>query len=143
MKRIAFLLLCFSLVLSCNPGQKKGEASDAQQEDQQLIGGEKDEQGCVAAAGETWSELLQACVRIIDEGIRLNPIEREEGEAVISIFALFDKDKTKVEIFLSNEDATTIILDKTENGLYQNELLSFNSEENALYIGDILIYKAE
>ena len=38
----------------------------------QLIGGNKDEHGCLTAAGYTWSELRRDCIRIFEDGVRVN-----------------------------------------------------------------------
>ena len=36
-----------------------------------LVGNDKDEHGCIASAGYTWSELLQECIRPFEKGIKL------------------------------------------------------------------------
>lgn len=38
----------------------------------QLIGGNKDEHGCLTAAGYTWSELRRDCIRIFEDGVRVD-----------------------------------------------------------------------
>lgn len=38
----------------------------------QLIGGNKDEHGCLTAAGYTWSELRGDCIRIFEDGVRVD-----------------------------------------------------------------------
>ena len=39
----------------------------------QLIGENKDEHGCLTAAGYTWSELRRDCIRIFENGVRQQP----------------------------------------------------------------------
>ena len=38
----------------------------------QLIRGNKDEHGCLTAAGYTWSELRRGCIRIFEDGVRVD-----------------------------------------------------------------------
>ena len=145
MKKIAFLLLSVSLLFACNTGQKKSETTDAEQQavEEQLVGDDRDEHGCIGSAGEIWSEMLESCVRLFDDAIRLNPVEVQEGEAVISAFALLNEDQSKVEIFLPEMDGVSMILEKSADGHFQNELVRYDVEEVALYLGGELVFKAE
>lgn len=70
--------------------------------EQQTVGGEKDDRGCLTAAGETWSELKQNCIQVFNSAQQLNPVATNTDEAVISAFVLFDDDKSKVECKKSN-----------------------------------------
>ena len=56
----------------------------------QLIGGNKDEHGCLTAAGYTWSELRRDCIRIFEDGVRVNDP---------SLHAGFAADSSRVEVF--------------------------------------------
>lgn len=58
MKKLALVLVCFLVLTSC-----------AQKE---LIGGQRDEHGCLGPAGYTWNEDIGACVREweLDDGQR-------------------------------------------------------------------------
>lgn len=144
MRKLAFLLLSIAVLISCNNAQKQNESQEAEQEGtEQAIGGDKDEHGCLTAAGETWSELLQSCVKVFEVGVRLNPTEAVEGEAVVSAFAVFNEDKSKVELFLPVESDEVVILEKAEGEVYQNDVYKFNAEEAALYVNDEVKFKAE
>ena len=144
MRKLAFLLLSIAVLISCNNAQNKSESQEAEQEvTEQAIGGDKDEHGCLTAAGETWSELLQSCVKVFEVGVRLNPTETVEGEAVVSAFAVFNEDKSKVELFLPVESDEVVILEKAEGEVYQNDVYKFNAEEAALYVNDEVKFKAE
>lgn len=73
----------------------------------QLIGGEKDAHGCNAAAGFTWSEVRQDCIRLFEAGVRLN--SATDSTATTSAFIVFSADSAKVEVFLPNEDIHPVL----------------------------------
>lgn len=146
MKKVALLSLgIFALTACNNPKNTSSEDTEIQtitETEQSTIGQEKDEHGCLTASGEIWSEIKQGCVQIFNIGQRLNPIEVNSGEAVISAFVLFGDDKSKLELFLPNEKETTI-LEKGENDVYQNDFLKFDAKDSTLYIKNEKKYKAE
>lgn len=140
MKKIIVYTLTLFAFAACNNTKSNSAKSNEQtvqtttQEEQPSIGGQKDAHDCLTAAGQTWSELKQDCIQVFKEGQRLNPVNQKSDEAVISAFVVFNDAKTKVELFLPNNDTTTIILDKTEANVYQNKEYVFNSKETAIYI---------
>ncbi len=142
MKRIYFLLFAICVLSACNNGddQSEDKSKDQPQTEQAAVGGDKDEHGCLTAAGETWSEIKQRCVRLFDIGVRLNPVEVNEQEAVLSAFVLFNDDKSKAELFLPKENGS-IILDKTGGNEYSREAYKFDASQSVLYIGDTPKYK--
>jgi len=143
MKKVVVLSLGFFVLTACNKAKNdSSENTEEQITTEELIGGEKDKHGCLTAAGETWSELQQGCIQVFEVGQRLNPIEVAEGEAVISTFVLFNDDRSKLELFLPNKNET-IILDKNEEELYQNDTFRFDTKDLTLYIDDKQMYKAE
>ena len=98
-----------------------------------LVGGDTDEHGCLPSAGQTWSELRQTCLQIFEAGVRLNPVDAKENEAVISAFVLFNEDKSKVEVFTPNNGQA--ILEKSAQGdSYENTTFKYNDKEGILYI---------
>lgn len=140
MKKIIVYTLTLFAVAACNNLKSNSAKNNEQttetstQTEQPSIGGQKDAHDCLTAAGQTWSELKQDCIQVFKEGQRLNPVNQKSDEAVISAFVVFNDAKTKVELFLPNNDTTTIILDKTEANVYQNKEYVFNSKETAIYI---------
>jgi hypothetical protein len=144
MKKVALLSLGIFVLTACN-NQKNNSSENAEEQtatEQSTIGGDKDEHGCLTASGETWSEIKQGCVQIFDIGQRLNPIEVNNEEAVISAFVLFNDDKSKLELFLPNEKGTTI-LNKAEGNVYENDSLKFDTKDSTLYINNEKKYKAK
>lgn len=133
-----FLTLTLFVCIACNKTNTKTangsiEEEHSQKEQMKAVGGEKDNHGCISATGETWSELRQTCLRVFEEGLRLDPIQTE-GEAIISAFVIFNKDQSKVEVFLPQEDVTSIILDKKAIDNYENDIYKFDAKEVVLYI---------
>ncbi|MDO4228790.1 MAG: hypothetical protein Q4C98_03180 [Capnocytophaga sp.] len=142
MKKIAFLASVF-MIVACNNSTQQNKNQEVTEEKEVLLGGEKDKHGCIAAAGETWSELRQTCLQIFNEGKRLNPTEVKENEAVISAFVLFNEDKSKAELFLPSDAERNIILSKTGEHIYEAEKYKYDSQSAVLYIDSVEKYKGE
>lgn len=62
----------------------------------QLIGGNKDEHGCLTAAGYTWSELRRDCIRIFEDGVR---VDAPSLQPSLTSYAVFAADSSRVEVF--------------------------------------------
>jgi len=62
----------------------------------QLIGGNKDEHGCLTAAGYTWSELRGDCIRIFEDGVRVDDPSLQPS---LASYAVFAADSGRVEVF--------------------------------------------
>lgn len=105
------------------------------------VGGQRDEHGCLVAAGQTWSKLQKKCLQIFNEGLRLNPL-KPQGSAVLSAFVLYNEDKTKIELFLPTEKET-IILDELLEGSYRKDIYWFDAATETLYINKEASFKAE
>lgn len=79
MKKIIFSLALASLMLACCTSQKATESLEAAAEDttsevvgdtlvnRPLLGGDRDEHGCIPSAGYIWCEKLQKCIRPWEE----------------------------------------------------------------------------
>ena len=146
MKKIAFLALGVILFAGCNNAQqsKSAEKTDSlAKEETPSIGGDKDEHGCLVGAGQTWSEVKQGCIQVFNVGTRLNPVDVKEGDAIISAFVVANDDKSKMELFLPDDNKTTIILDKTENNTYQKDTYKYDADKSDLYVNGTVKYKGE
>lgn len=98
-----------------------------------IAGADRDEHGCVASAAYTWSELKRDCIRAFEVGHRLNPIDVPEGEAVESVFIVFNDDKTRAELFLPADNKENIILGRIEGNVYEKGKYRFDETTFALY----------
>ena len=67
---LSALILCPGLLFSCGQHKAKQE-SLAENEANDMVGIDKDEHGCIASAGYTWSEVQLNCIRLFESGIRL------------------------------------------------------------------------
>lgn len=129
MKKIN-ILACLLLLFSCS-----GEYNP-------LVGVVKMKESCIGSAGESWSELRKKCIRVFEDGVRLNPIEFEKGKAVISSFIVFNAERTKAELFLADSDKT-IILNQVEDGKYANAGFFYETKTGLLAKNGKLLYKKE
>ena len=140
MKKAITLIFTVLVLVSC--GHSK-DSNKAEKKQNITVGGDKTKEGCKKSAGYTWSVLKQDCIRVFEDGLRLNPIEaKEKGEAVYSAFVVYNDDKSKLELFILNEDKS-VILPKTEDGKYSTEKYTFNASTNTLSINDKEAYKAD
>lgn len=60
-----------------------------------MVGSDKDEHGCIASAGYTWSEVQKDCIRLWEKGVRMNAVD----DAGKTLFLVFSPDSTQVELF--------------------------------------------
>lgn len=140
MKKTALILLCNFILAACNSVSKK-ENKEEKEEEITSVGGTKDEKGCLVSAGETWSEIKQSCVQIFNIAQRLNPIHPNEGEAIMSAFVLFDDEQSELELFLPDNENTSILTLK-DNGVYEADEYQYNSQDSTLYVNDEATFKA-
>ena len=138
MKKVFITVISMLALAACNNNAQQQDTaaadSTAQAQEAPAIGGDRDEHGCIPSAGQSWSQLRQECVQVFEVGTRLNPVEKKEGEAVISAFVLFNDDRSKAEIFLPNSDVESISLDKAADGIYKADRYAFNDAEQVLYV---------
>lgn len=100
-------LLCAGTLLAgcASNREKKVEAAD-KAEKAGMVGNDRDEHGCIASAGYTWSEVQKDCIRLWEKGVRLSAVE-DTGK---TLFLVFSPDSMQVELFFSAEDAPNEIL---------------------------------
>lgn len=72
-----------------------------------LVGADVDSHGCKASAGYTWSEVRQNCIRLFEDGVRMNSVT--DTAATSSAFIVFSGDSTKVEVFLPENTAHPVL----------------------------------
>lgn len=106
--------------------------------------GEEDGFGCAYTAGYRYSYLLADCIRVFEQGFRLNPIE-DEGNLEndlenneVSCFVLFAKDGKEAEIFLPQQEKSMVLERNTIKSIYSKDGWQLNTEK-----GMVLKYKDE
>ena len=126
MKKIIFIFSILTFVVSCKPKDGDSSPEEAQTKakqtkDSTIVGADKDENGCLASAGYTWSKLNKECVRVFT-GIQLNPANDVATEdATLCAYVLFNESSDKAEVFLPDEKS--FILTRASQGkpwIYQD-----------------------
>ena len=79
---LSALILCTGLLFSCGQ-QKAKQESLAENEANEMVGNDKDEHGCIASAGYTWSEVQQNCIRLFESGIRLEATDGKSSAYIV------------------------------------------------------------
>lgn len=65
------------------------------------IGVAKDAHGCNAAAGYTWSEVRQKCIRTFEEGVKFKAAAGQDS--TLAAYVVFAIDSLKAEVFLPDQ----------------------------------------
>ena len=109
MKVVSMCLICAGALLTgCGNGGKKEAETSERKEKEAVVGSDKDEHGCSASAGYTWSEVQKDCIRLWEKGVRMNAVD----DAGKTLFLVFSPDSTQVELFFSEEGVSNEILDR-------------------------------
>lgn len=103
MKKLLPLFFLFTFFTSCDYVLKKKENNAIVKSDSVPELGipiEKDKNGCVKEAGYKWSIIKDDCIRVSDEGFRLNPIDDLSNlEPTKSAYVLLSEEKLQAEVF--------------------------------------------
>ena len=70
-----------------------------------LVGGDRDEHGCIGSAGYVWCEVQKDCIRLFEKGIRTEAVDGSDASA----FIVFSPDSTQLELFFSNNQPNEIL----------------------------------
>ena len=149
MKKTIFILaFAITLLVSCKPTTEESflDNSEGLVEsivDSTLTGIDKDENGCLASAGYTYSKVNKECVKAFT-GIQLNPINKPTNEdETLSVYVLFDETGDKAEVFMPNQQSIILIRESEGKAwIYKNyELIPykgyvFKDGGKILYAGD-------
>lgn len=108
------IILCTGLILSLSckrnekPDLKSINSKPKMEKDSTIVGADKDENGCLASAGYTWSKVNKECVQIFN-GIGLDPIIKKNDDAINSTYVLFSEDGNLAEVFLAGQDDSMVL----------------------------------
>jgi hypothetical protein len=145
MKKTFTLSVVALAFAACNNGtpQQTDNAAEEPTTPQQemMVGGDRDEHGCIGSAGYSWSALRGECIQVFEVGTRLNPVDVEQEEAVISAFIVSKEgDNSQVELFITGEDQN-LILKKEADGTFKNGKYTYNAQTNELSVDGKVAYK--
>ncbi len=140
MKKLILTAVCLVGLSACDKSAKTTENNS--KSEKPAVGSDKDDHECVASAGQTWSELKQDCIQVFNEGFRLNPVDPQKDAAVISAFVLLSDDQNKLELFLPDQAGRpAVILNKADQGTYQNDQYTYDPDKSVLYVQGIEKYR--
>lgn len=144
MKRLNFVaVIIASMAIACNNSPKEQEINQQDSiQETSSIGGNKDKHGCLTSAGQTWSQIKNDCIQVFSVGIRLNPIQVDSTEAIISAFVVPNSDSTAYELFLADQEEN-VILNKQDNETFGEGKYLYNRIAGELSIDQKVAYKAE
>ena len=144
MKKIFTLSVATLAFAACNnnPQQADNAAQEpTATEEAPMVGDDRDEHGCIGSAGYTWSALRGECIQTFEVGTRLNPVDVEEEEAVISAFIVSkDGDNSQVELFITGEEQNPILKQEAD-GTFKNGKYTYNAQTKELSIDGKVMYK--
>ncbi len=108
---LCFTIISFVVLLICDTTKALAQTTPTiTKEHLVLVGGDRDEHGCIGSAGYTWSNVQGQCVRLWEIGIRLEATPWEHwpknggiGPVRLSAFILFNKQRNKAELFIQGK----------------------------------------
>lgn len=113
-KAIVLPMLFITLLLS---------ACMAQNNSNKEAGGDRDAHGCIGSAGYQWSVLKEKCIRLFEDGIRLDPKAEGLDQTTVAyiVFKSIDED-AKVELFVPTEKPVLLPkVGKDDAGTWKNK----------------------
>lgn len=107
-----------------------------------MVGNDHDNHGCLASAGYQWSPLANQCVRLFEQGVRLNPTDTSQTS---SAFVLFNADQTLAELHLPSGEMLALTRQGAEgNWSWQgSDYTLFIWKGYVLKSGDKVLYQGE
>lgn len=103
MKNLLIVIAITSIFISCKLNDATDEEVKEPVKDSTIVGADKDDDGCLASAGYTWSKLNKECVKAFT-GIQLNPASDAATEdETLCAYVLFNEEGDQAEIFLPDD----------------------------------------
>ena len=141
---LPIIAVCFTACNNTTPNQSENTTETPEvTQDAPMVGGDKDEHGCLPSAGQSWSALRGECIQVFEVGTRLNPVEVNMNDAIISTFIVAKEgDNSQVELFITTEETHTL-LKQEKDGTYKNGKYVYNPKMQELSIDGKVAYKGE
>lgn len=133
MKKLFLFAATLFLFASCEYILKDRDDDEVEIKTQKriVLGTDKDAKGCVISAGYRWSVLRNECIRVFEEGFRLNKIEELKGDTVAkSAFVIFEENGNRAELFLPDGTPAVILTRDTKDGPYKNKSWMLETAKN-------------
>lgn len=132
MKKLLLLPALLLLFASCDFMLKDRDDDEVEVEADKnvVLGHDKDDNGCVTSAGYKWSVLRKECIRVFEEGYRLNSADSLSTEDIAySAFVVFDNGENKAELYLPDSEKS-VLLNKETGGVYTNGSWTLKTKSN-------------
>jgi hypothetical protein len=123
MKKMFLLTIIATTAFSCakKVAQENANVTKKEPQKETVVGADKDDHGCKASAGYTWSVIKNNCIRIF-EGTLLESSEEnivEDGKKYKSAaYVIFEGNKA--ELFLGAQEKSIILERKSEGDSWVN-----------------------
>jgi len=75
---------------------------------QDITGNDRDEHGCIASAGYTWSVVKNECIRVFESGSEFLAYGSNKEEA-FACFVVVSKDRKQAEVFLPSVQGSVLL----------------------------------
>jgi hypothetical protein len=131
MKKLLALVAVTVLFCACDFMLKDREDDSAvvPADKKVMLGTDKDANGCVLSAGYRWSVIRNECIRVFEEGYRLNSIEELKSEGISkSAFIIFEEKGNRAELFLPEENAGILLKREKEGTPYKNNIWTLQTQ---------------
>lgn len=132
MKKLTLLSAITFLFFSCDGifKERKDDDGSSLTDKKVVLGTDKDANGCVTSAGYKWSKLRNECIRVFEEGYRLNQIEELKGESINkSAFVVFEEDGDRAELFLPDGSDSVMLTREKEGTPYKGGVWSLEQQK--------------
>ena len=144
MKYFTMLFLVLFSLAACKNNSKEASETPGTEvvnaESETVVGGDLDENGCKGSAGETWSQLLEECIRPFELAERLNPVgATSDSGAIMSAFALLNAEEDKAEIYMADVDGS-VVLEQATDSTYGGPALEYNRIQRSLSVNGQVLY---
>ncbi|NDI99140.1 hypothetical protein GWA97_08650 [Flavobacterium sp. LaA7.5] len=141
MKKLFPLAVMLFFLVSCEHILKDTENKETVEKSDKrvILGTDKDANGCVTSAGYRWSSIKNQCIRVFEEGYRLNIVAELKSEGISkSAFVIFEEKGNRAELYLPNETAAILLEREKEGSPYKNNvwLLQLNNGYSLLKNGE-------
>lgn len=129
MKYILWAFITVLLYAGCNKDSKNNPGQE-QPTKINMVGNDADEHGCKGSTGSTWSVVKNECIRVFEDGKRLNAAV-SGMDATLSAFAVFktSPQDSLAEVFIPWRNGG-ILLARKENNSWANDSLTLTLLQN-------------
>ena len=76
--KIGWMLLLVAGIVLAGCGNSKNKKNE-----DNMVGNDKDEYGCIASAGYIWSEVQKDCIRLWEKGVRMESVANKEIQRIL------------------------------------------------------------